>query len=386
MRYGDVRGALNKLIAIEPWLCENTEFGGRALIDLGWAYDASGDRETARKVMARLRKNVSKDVRRMSQQLAFQDEAAGFLGVKDTIDPADGPTEFEKLSRLPRVKTDGRDNLLDGALASVRRPPVASLSEARMQLRSAAVRRSDGGAPQRLVQAVNYVQACAAGTNNNTDPTVPEGGVDGCAATLQGTWLLAVTFRGGAGEEKRPFSFAPNEAQQLELSTTAAGTFERLAPGSGPGCTARAAPRRSRHSQARAAAVAAAAVAAVAAVAWRRERRRLHRSRHPARGGGVQAGSAARAQPVAVESRARAAARPHAVRVRVERRRCERVGAPTLGPIRTGVERRSRAAPKHQAQGPRASLHVHATSNALATPRACRSHSRVMQVAVAHLE
>ena len=126
-----------------------------------------------------------------------------------------------------------------------------------MQLRSAAVRRSDGGAPQRLVQAVNYVQACAAGTNNNTEPTVPEGGVGGCAATLQGTWLLAVTFRGGAGE-KKTFSFAPTEAQQqLELSTPAAaadgaadgaaegaaasarggaaGTFERLAPGSGPG-------------------------------------------------------------------------------------------------------------------------------------------------------
>jgi len=88
MRYGDVRGALNKLLAVEPWLCEKTEFGGYALIDLGWAYDASGDRETARKVMARLRRNVSKDVRRMSQQLAFQDEAAGYLGVKVTTHPS----------------------------------------------------------------------------------------------------------------------------------------------------------------------------------------------------------------------------------------------------------------------------------------------------------
>ena len=128
----------------------------------------------------------------MSQQLAFQDEASDYLGIKDF--GTDGPSEcvqpaqhkvgprasetrppcsgrpsepkrrgasprranaeerlrrpfrarprwpipaaprlhrYEKLSRLPRVKGIKRYNLLDAPITSFKRPPVDSLSEAR---------------------------------------------------------------------------------------------------------------------------------------------------------------------------------------------------------------------------------------------------------------
>ena len=154
-RMGELKGALKALQKVEPWLCDSTELGGRTLLELGWAYDATGDREMGRKIMARLRQHPSKEIRRASQQLAFQDEASEFLGVKEF--GTDGPSEYEKLSRLPRVKGIKRYNLLDAPTASLKRPPVDTLSEARMTLRSAAVRRGDNGAPTRLQQSITYI-------------------------------------------------------------------------------------------------------------------------------------------------------------------------------------------------------------------------------------
>lgn len=189
-RMGDVKGALAVLVAVEPWLCDGTELGGRTLLELGWAYDAAGDRGMGKKTMGRLRKNQNKEIRRMSQQLAFQDEAADFLGVKAF--GTDGPSEFEKLSRLPRVKGIKRYNLADAYLSSSKRPPVDSLSEARMTLRSAAVRRSDNGAPQRLRQSIKFMQS-----GNTTEPLLPKGGVAGTAELLCGSWNLALTAKAG---------------------------------------------------------------------------------------------------------------------------------------------------------------------------------------------
>ena len=39
--------------------CDGTELGGRTLLELGWAYDATGDRDMGRKIMARVRKVTS---------------------------------------------------------------------------------------------------------------------------------------------------------------------------------------------------------------------------------------------------------------------------------------------------------------------------------------
>ena len=215
---------------MEPWLCDATELGGRSLLELGWAYDATGDRDMGKKIMARLRKSPSKEIRRMSQQLAFQDEASEFLGIKDF--GSSGPSEYEKLSRLPRVKGIKRYNLLDAPIAGFKRPPVDSLSEARMTLRSAAVRRGDNGAPTRLQQSIAFIAKKAA-SPNTSEPLLPEGGAEGAGSLLRGTWSLALTQRDGK------VSWAPREAR-LELSLGGGGgalqgTFERLAPGGGPG-------------------------------------------------------------------------------------------------------------------------------------------------------
>jgi len=265
---GELKGALKALQNVEPWLCDSTELGGRTLLELGWAYDATGDREMGRKIMARLRQHPSKEIRRMSQQLAFQDEASEFLGVKEF--GTDGPSEYEKLSRLPRVKGIKRYNLLDAPTASLKRPPVDTLSEARMTLRSAAVRRGDNGAPTRLQQSITFITkkarlshyispvsppipplylpntspipplnlACIttqAASGNATEPLVPDGGAEGAGSLLSGTWSLALTQRDGK------VSWAPRDAR-LELSLGSGGgggalqgTFERLAPGGGPG-------------------------------------------------------------------------------------------------------------------------------------------------------
>ena len=48
--------------------------------------------------------------------------------------------------------------LADAFLTSPKRPPVESLPEARMVLRSAAVRRNGGGAPQRITQALVFLR------------------------------------------------------------------------------------------------------------------------------------------------------------------------------------------------------------------------------------
>jgi hypothetical protein len=65
---------------------------------------------------------------------------------------------------------------------------------------------------------------------------VPDGGAEGAGSLLSGTWSLALTQRDGK------VSWAPRDAR-LELSLGSGGggggalqgTFERLAPGGGPG-------------------------------------------------------------------------------------------------------------------------------------------------------
>ena len=138
MRYGEMRGALAQLDSIEQWCSAKTELGGNALLELGWCADACGDRPRAEAIMKKLMMNSPlNDIRRKAQQLGFQKEAAEFLKLRDD-DDADKPSEWSQLGKLRPVKTEKRYALTDGYLASPKRKPVDTLSEARMLLRSAA--------------------------------------------------------------------------------------------------------------------------------------------------------------------------------------------------------------------------------------------------------
>lgn len=125
-----------------------------------------------------------------------------------------------------------------GFLTSARRPPVESISEARMVLRTAAVRRDAGGAPQRAGQSREIARgyprlAEIVGTPERVGQSLEflrtlrrEECVRGRAAealpSLRGEWLLGLTV-GGDGKP----SFAPLQAQ---MTLAADERFERRLP------------------------------------------------------------------------------------------------------------------------------------------------------------
>ena len=214
MRYGEMRGALAQLDGIEQWCSAKTELGGNALLELGWCADACGDRPRAEAIMKKLMMNSPiNDIRRKAQQLGFQKEAADFLKLRDD-DDADKPSEWSQLGKLKPVRTDKRYALTDGYLASPKRKPVATLSEARMLLRSAAAKRSDGGAAQRILQALKLLREEIAASERLPPSS------EAAAEQLQGEWLL------GLSASESALAFAPPDAQQ----TFSGGSFERLAP------------------------------------------------------------------------------------------------------------------------------------------------------------
>ena len=230
MRFGATKAALEELNRVRPWLCATTELGSETLLELGMALIAEGDTEGAKPVLATLQsKAPATAVKRAAGQMIFQEEAQAFLKADQTA----ANDEFAKMARggLERslgVAYDKRYDTAAAYLTSTKRPPVSSLSEARMVLRSAAVRRDDGGAPQRISQALSFINGLpvkqrlppedAAGGDGDAS----EGGRPRASALLRGEWLLGLTSSGSA------HSFAPSDAS---LQLRGSGSFESLAPG-----------------------------------------------------------------------------------------------------------------------------------------------------------
>ncbi len=210
LRYGAQNGAIETFETVRRWCTYSTLLGGSLLLELGVAYDAVGRREEGAALFAQLVRSPQREIKRRAEQMQFQKEAAEFLKVDDEeLSP-----EFAKLAtiRVPRVAK--AYSTTDAFLTSTKRKPVATLSEARTSLRSAAIRRDAGGAAPRMLQALDFIDALP----RSELPIVSE-----VLARVQGEWLLGFTEAGGR------FSFAPLEAmQQLDEAS-----FERLEP-SGP--------------------------------------------------------------------------------------------------------------------------------------------------------
>jgi len=227
MRYGATKEALKQLERVRPWLNRRTEFGGQALIELGLARVANRDDEGAREIFKLLLGNPDREIKRRAQQFLFQETAQSFF--KLDSEGSDPNSEFAALARggLKRslgVAADKRYDLVDAYLSSSKRPPVDSLSEARTLLRSAAVRRTDAGSPQRLLQSLSFLLTLEESERR------PD--AEAAAKNLRGEWLLGFTVKGGS------ISFAPPDAmQQLGVAGTDGGSggasgeaFERMAP------------------------------------------------------------------------------------------------------------------------------------------------------------
>ena len=152
------------------------------------------------------------------------------------------------------VADDKRYDISGAYLTSANRAPVSSISEARQVLRSAAVRRDDAGAPQRIVQALELIPtlprserfpkpakalatagAAAQSSRGEQAETAAkqaetaakpaaEAASSSFATMLRGEWLLGFTATG------RAITFAPPAAAQ---TLRPGAKFERLAP-SGP--------------------------------------------------------------------------------------------------------------------------------------------------------
>jgi|TARA_B100000524_G_scaffold104239_1_gene50255 hypothetical protein len=236
-RFGEYRGAIELLEGVEQWCCYTTPLGSDALLELGMMYSASGRAEDASALFGRLMRSPVKRVRKVAEQMEFQKEAMAFL----RVDERDSENEYAKLSQLRGVYTEKR--YAQDAFLTLK--PVSSLGEARMVLRSAAVRRSDAGAPQRIFQALALLE--------ETPPeallpkTIEGGGASEGGENLRmvrGEWLLGFIAQGGrlafpAGSEQT-FS----ERQILEQTSSDGGThikqaqraafgFERTMPGGG---------------------------------------------------------------------------------------------------------------------------------------------------------
>jgi len=232
-RYGATKAALETLEKVRPWLCVKTELGGELYLELGMAYIAEKQEAEAKTCFKTLLGNPDRKFKRLAQQMLFQEEAQSFLKVSGESAGA----EFAKLSRAGLGRSLGVANdkryapVFDAISTSAKRPPVATLSEARMVLRSAAVRRDDAGAPQRITQALEYVPTVPVRERLPPQQIEAEDEAEAAEAAeararrlLQGEWLLGFTVRGAS------IAFAPPEASQQLKS--AEGQYERLAPSS----------------------------------------------------------------------------------------------------------------------------------------------------------
>ena len=250
MRFGATKAAIEQLNGVKEWCCVSTDLGSDTLLELSMALIANKQDALATPVLMRIQMKAPTPARkRVAQQLMFQEKAQNFLKVE-----GDPNEEFAKLGRagLQRslgVDYDKRYDTAAAYLTSSNRPPVASLSEARMVLRSAAVRRDDGGAPQRIAQAIGLVvnlpqeerlpsamvagalvgaaSSGAATTGSGGSGSGGSGGSGGstelAAAALRmlrGEWLLGMTISGRA-------TFAPSDAA---LTLQPGGAFDSLAP------------------------------------------------------------------------------------------------------------------------------------------------------------
>ncbi|EOD35676.1 hypothetical protein EMIHUDRAFT_227468 [Emiliania huxleyi CCMP1516] len=224
MRFGDRRGAISQLEAVTEWCTSNTPLGGSTLLELAIALDADGRRDEARKLFVKLQSSEDKNTRKV--------DASG----------AGSEAEYAKLATptLMAARQFRTYSTTDGVprLCAETRPPVESISEARMVLRTAAVRRDAGGAPQRAGQSREIARgyprlAEIVGTPERVGQSLEflrtlrrEECVRGRAAealpSLRGEWLLGLTV-GGDGKP----SFAPLQAQ---MTLAADERFERRLP------------------------------------------------------------------------------------------------------------------------------------------------------------
>jgi hypothetical protein len=252
MRFGSTNGALGQLGGVREWLCASTELGSEVMLELGMALIAAGDNEGAKPVLSELtRRAPDRKVKRAAQQMLFQEEAQGFMKLDNG---GNGNEEFAKMARggLGRslgVASDRRYDVAGAYLTSTKRAPVSTITEARTLLRTAAVRRDDGGARERLLQAVELLPRLPVADRMPEAKTAMR-------RSVGGEWLLGFTTNG------KSISFAPPEAcQQLSIqpqdkeeeeqetgaaagegegsagsssssseSSGGAGAFERLAP------------------------------------------------------------------------------------------------------------------------------------------------------------
>ena len=242
LRFGSTKGALAELQGVQGWCTTATELGSRTLLELGLALVANAgtaaateaereeSRADANRIFKSLGRSPSEEVRRVAQQMLFQETAQEFLKVGE----AEATSEWSKVGRIGSVGGK-RYALADAYLSSPKRRAVDSLPEARTVLRSAAVGRSDRGAPQRILQSLEFLDGLPA------EQRAPEGRA-AAEAAMRGQWLLGLSVDAGGA-----LSFPPEQASQTveKVATAKAGadlagggqaggySFERLAPSRG---------------------------------------------------------------------------------------------------------------------------------------------------------
>jgi hypothetical protein len=210
MRAGNRRAAIAELQAVKEWCTHRTPLGGGALLELGIALDADGRRQDAKELFVRLQQSEDKHTRKTAQQMLFQEEAASFL----KVDEIDAAAEYAKLARptLLAARQFRAYSSTDAFFISDRRPPVCSLPEARMVLRSCAVRRDAAGAPERIGQALDLLRTLP--REQRVPTTAAQAWAD-----VRGEWLLGLSTDG----DGKP-SFASAEAR---LTLASPRRFER---------------------------------------------------------------------------------------------------------------------------------------------------------------
>lgn len=254
MRFGATQSARDELERVQEWCCATTDLGSDTLLELAMVRIAAGDDEGAKPVLVQLQARAPKSAtKRAAKQMLFQETAQEFLRVEKT----NANEEMAKLGRMGLrsslgVANDKRYDISGAYLSSTNRPPVSSISEARQVLRTAAVRRDDAGAAQRITQSLECLPtlpvterfprparamsrvggSSSSGSSSSSAETAPsaEDVPSRVASSLSGEWLLGFTTSG------RSISFAPSDASQ-KLSSS--GAYERLAPGGPVGALVR---------------------------------------------------------------------------------------------------------------------------------------------------
>jgi hypothetical protein len=221
MRTSNRAAAIAELRAVQEWCTYGTTLGGGALLELGIALDADGQRQEAKELFVQLQQSEDKFTRRTAQQMLFQEEAASFL----KVDEEGATSEYAKLAypTLTSVRQFSTYSSTDAFFTSELRPPVDSLSEARVVLRASAMTRDAAGAPHRIRQSVEYLRTLP------REDLVPASAAE-AAAAVRGEWLLGVTVDGFG----KP-SFAPTAAC---MTLSPSGRFERAVGAGMPGVIA----------------------------------------------------------------------------------------------------------------------------------------------------